>query len=191
MFKLKVISSSARPGRIGPTLARWISEKAQNHGQFAVELLDLGEVNLPLMNEAALPEEQNYEHELTRWWSAQITEAEAFIFVTAEYNHSYPAPLKNALEYLVNEWEKKPAGIVSYSDGAFAGVRALAHLKADLLEMQVVSIYESVNVPNINDLISEEGNFAPNELILKSADRMLEQLVVWTRGMKVMRDTRE
>ena len=119
MYKLKVISATVRPGRKGPIIANWIAETARNTGNFEVEVLDLGEVNLPLMSEAIHPIMRQYEHEHSKQWSAKIDEADAFIFVTAEYDYSYPASLKNALEYLVHEWAYKAAGIVSYSIGPF------------------------------------------------------------------------
>ena len=91
MYKLKIISSTVRPGRKGPVIAKWIAEEAQKHGGFEVEVLDLGEINLPVMNEAVHPVMKQYEHEHTKQWSAKIEEADAFIFVTAEYDYSYPA----------------------------------------------------------------------------------------------------
>ena len=89
VYKLKIISSTVRPGRKGPIIAKWITEAAKTHG-FEVEFLDLGEINLPLMNEAVHPIMRQYEHEHTKQWSAKIEEADALIFVTAEYDYSYP-----------------------------------------------------------------------------------------------------
>src|ERR1700709_2830190 len=102
------------------------------------------------MNEAVHPIMKQYEHEHTKQWSAKIEEADAFIFVTAEYDYSYPASLKNAIEYLVHEWAYKPAGMVSYSIGPFAGVRAVSSLKADLLSLKTIAIGEGVTIPMIN-----------------------------------------
>src|ERR1700712_4629105 len=134
MYKLKIISSTVRPGRKGPTIAKWIADVAKAHNNFEVEILDLGEINLPLMNEAVHPMMRQYKHEHTKQWSAKIEEADAFIFVTAEYDYNYPAPLRNALEYLFSEWNYKAAGIVSYG-GVSAGTRAANSLKADLATM--------------------------------------------------------
>src|SRR5580658_2143159 len=150
MYKLKIISSSVRPGRKGPIVASWITEEATKHGAFEPELLDLGEIALPLMNEAAHPRMKKYEHEHSKQWSQKIDEADAFIFVTAEYDYSYPASLKNALEYLLHEWAYKPAGLVSYSIGPFAGVRAMNNLRPDLLSMKVVSLGEWVTIPSVD-----------------------------------------
>jgi NAD(P)H-dependent FMN reductase len=188
MYKVKVISSTVRPGRKGPTIAKWITEAAKNHGGFEVELLDLGEINLPLMNEAIHPIMRQYEHEHSKQWSAKIDEADAFIFVTAEYDHSYPASLKNALEYLVHEWAYKPAGLVSYSIGPFAGVRAISNLKPDLLSLKVIGLAEAVNIPSYNEFINEDGVFTPNELLTKSATVMFTQLARWVKGLKAIKE---
>ena len=187
MYKVKVISSSVRPGRKGPVIAKWITDVAQKHG-FEVELLDLGEINLPLMNEAVHPRLKQYEHEHTKQWSAKIEEADAFIFVTAEYDYSYPAPLKNALEYLVQEWAYKPAGIVSYSIGPFAGVRAAANLKPDLLSLKVIALLEAVNIPAYNQFLNEDDEFVPNELLINSSALMLKELTRWTKGLKAIKE---
>lgn len=190
MYKLKVISSSVRPGRKGPVVAAWIAGLAEKSGLYEVEVLDLGEVNLPLMNEPNHPILQQYQHEHTRTWSGKIKEADAFIFVSAEYDYSYPAPLKNAMEYLVHEWAYKAAGIVSYSAGPFAGVRALASLKADLLSMRVVSIAESVTIPSLYEQISADGQLEPTEIVSKSAELMIQELARWSKGMQLIRENK-
>lgn len=186
MYKLKIISSTVRPGRKGPTIAKWIADVAQAHGSFEAEVLDLGEINLPLMNEAIHPIMRQYEHDHTKQWSAKIAEADAFVFVTAEYDYSYPASLKNAIEYLVHEWGYKASGIVSYSLGPFAGVRAVMSLKGDLLSLKNIALAEAVNIPAYNQFFGEDGEFTPNEILTKQAATMLDQLVRWTKGMKVI-----
>ncbi len=98
MYNLKVITSTVRPGRKGPVIAAWIAEKAKQTGNFNVEILELGEINLPMMNEPHHPMMRKYEYEHTKKWSAKIDEADAFIFVTAEYDYTYPAPLRNAID---------------------------------------------------------------------------------------------
>ncbi|MFC5411321.1 NADPH-dependent FMN reductase [Larkinella bovis] len=186
MYNLKIINSTVRPSRKGPLVVNWMAELARQHGDFAVEVLDLAEINLPIMNELAHPRLKQYEHEHTKQWSARIEEADAFIFVTAEYDHSYPAPLKNALEYLVQEWGYKAAGIVSYG-GISAGTRAATALKADLIALKVVPLFEAVNIPFFEQFINEESGFTPNEISHKSAHVMLNELARWTKGMLVIR----
>ncbi len=189
MYNLKIITSTVRPGRKGPIIAAWVAEMAAKNGQFNVEVLDLGEINLPLMNEANHPVMKKYEHEHTKQWSAKIDEADAFIFVTAEYDYGYPAPLRNALEYLLHEWGYKPAGIVSYG-GVSAGTRASQALKMDLGTLRMVPLSEQVNIPFFSQFINEQGQFVPNEISLKAAETLFKQLVRWTKGLKLIKEDR-
>lgn len=189
MYKLKIISSTVRPGRKGPVIARWVEKMAKAHGGFDVELLDLGEVNLPLMNEPNHPRLKKYEFEHTKKWSAAIDEADCFVFVTAEYDYNYPAPLRNALEYLVHEWAYKAAGIVSYG-GVSAGTRAVNNLKADLSTFKIVPIMEMVNIPFFTQFINEESEFVASEITEKAARAMFKEMVRWTKGLKVIKEDR-
>ncbi len=190
MYNLKIISSTVRPGRKGPIVANWITELAKQQGNFNAELLDLGEINLPMMDEPNHPVLKKYQHEHTKKWSAKIDEAEAFIFVTAEYDFNYPAPLRNALEYLHQEWGYKAAGIVSYG-GVSAGTRATNSLKADLSSFRIVPLQETVNFPFFNQNINDQNEFVVNETSHKAAETMLRQLVRWTKGLKSIRENKE
>ncbi|MET3115486.1 NAD(P)H-dependent FMN reductase [Pedobacter sp. CG_S7] len=187
MYKLKIISSSVRPGRKGPVVAKWIASMAIQNGNFDVEVLDLGEVNLPMMNEPQHPSLKKYEHEHTKKWSAKIDEADAFIFVTAEYDFNYPAPLRNALEYLYLEWGYKAAGLVSYGNVS-GGTRAANSLKADLSTFKVVPLYEAVNFPFFQDNINDQDEFLANEISVKAAADMFKELIRWTKGLKSIRE---
>jgi NAD(P)H-dependent FMN reductase len=185
MNNLKIITSTIRPGRKGPLVAAWIAEVAGKNSQFEVEILDLAEINLPLMNEANHPAMQKYEHQHTKDWSAKIIAADAFIFVTAEYNYGYPAPLRNALEYLYKEWNYKAAGIVSYG-GISGGTRAANSLKGDLATLSIVPLASSLHFPLFNNLIVED-KFVPNESHTKAAEAMVNELLKWTEALKTMR----
>lgn len=187
MYYLKIINSTVRPGRKGPLVTEWIADIARRNGDFQVEVLDLAQINLPLMDEPEHPSEKKYIHDHTKWWSSKIDEADAFIFVTAEYDYNYPAPLRNAIEYLHWEWAYKAAGIVSYG-GVSAGTRAANSLKNDLASMRVVTLIEAVNFPffrknNIND-----DHFEANEVSYKAAGKMLSELARWTKGLKIIRE---
>ncbi len=170
-------------------IAAWIAEKAINTGNFNVEILDLGEINLPMMNEVHHPIMKKYEHQHTKDWSAKIEEADAFIFVTAEYDYNYPAPLRNAIEYLSSEWGYKAAGIVSYG-GISAGTRAANSLKADLATMMIVPLSQAVNFPMFTQFINDQGAFVPNEVSHKAAETMLHELARWTKGLKVIKESK-
>jgi NAD(P)H-dependent FMN reductase len=188
-YKLKIISSSVRTGRKGPLIAAWIAEVARQNGNFNVEILDLGEIRLPMMDEPHHPVLRKYEHEHTKKWSAVIDEADAFIFVTAEYDYSYPAPLRNALEYLIQEWAYKAAGIVSYG-GVSAGTRAANTLKSDLASFKVVPLSEAVHLPFFAQYINAEGQFVASEISQKAANTMLRELVRWTHGLKLIKENK-
>ena len=187
MINLKIISSTVRQSRKGPIIAAWIAETARADGRFQVEVLDLGEIKLPLMDEPEHPILKKYQHEHTKNWSAKIEEAEAFIFVTAEYDFSYPAPLKNALEYLVQEWGYKAAGIVSYG-GISAGTRAANNLRSDLSSFRMVPLADMVNLPFFTQYINTDQQLTPNDITKKAADAMLNELVRWTKGLKIIKE---
>ncbi|WP_159476129.1 NADPH-dependent FMN reductase [Dyadobacter sp. 3J3] len=190
MYNLKVISSTVRPGRKGPLVAAWITEVARKNPDFNVELIDLGELKLPMMDEANHPVMKKYEHAHSKKWSATIEEADAFIFVTAEYDFNYPAPLRNALEYLFHEWGYKAAGIVSYG-GLSGGTRSANSLKGDLSTFKIVPIYDAVNFPMFTQHITDEGVFSPGESSYRSAEVMLKELLRWTRGLKIIKEDKE
>jgi NAD(P)H-dependent FMN reductase len=185
-YHLKIITSSVREGRKGPAITRWITSVAEQHAAFKTELLDLAAIGLPMMDEPDHPRLKKYKHEHTKQWSAKIDEADAFIFVTAEYDHNYPAPLRNALEYLLHEWAYKPAGIVSYG-GVSAGTRAANSLKSDLASLKTVALFEMVNIPFFDKQINEHGVFMPNEISVKAADTMLNELLKWTKGLSIIK----
>jgi NAD(P)H-dependent FMN reductase len=186
LYHLKIITSTVRPGRKGTLVAAWIADVARKYGAFHVELLDLAEFKLPLMDEPNHPILKKYEHAHTKKWSAAIDEADAFIFVTAEYDYNYPAPLRNALEYLVHEWGYKAAGIVSYG-GVSAGTRAANSLKNDLATLRMVTLMEAVNFPFFSQNINDQNEFLPNEISYKAAETMLRELVRWSKGLCVVR----
>ncbi len=186
MFNLKIINSTVRPGRKGPLVMNWIAGIASKHDKFTTEVIDLAEENLPMMNEPNHPSMKKYTHEHTKRWSEKIDAADAFIFVTAEYDYNYPAPLRNAIEYLFKEWNYKAAGIVSYG-GVSAGTRASNCLKNDLASVKAVAITEAVNFPFFTKNINDQDEFIANEISEKAANTMLDELARWTGALKVLR----
>lgn len=187
MYNLKIISSTVRPGRKGPIVTQWIAALARQTENFNTQVLDLGEINLPMMDEPNHPSKKMYQHDHTKRWSEKIEDADAFIFVTAEYDHNYPAPLRNALEYLTHEWKYKPAGIVSYG-GVSAGTRAMKSLQGDLVSLGILPLIEAVNFPFFNQNINQWNEFEASETSHVAAENMLTQLVRWTKGMKAVRE---
>ncbi len=176
---LQIIVGSTRPGRVGLSVAEWIADVARHRGGFEVELVDLAEVGLPLLDEPNHPRLHDYQHEHTRRWSETIERGDAFVFVVPEYNHSFNAATKNALDYLHREWQDKPVGLVTYG-GVSAGTRSANHLKVVLGALKMIPITEAVNIPFVNQFIDDDGRFVPNEITEGAAEVMLGQLDRWT-----------
>lgn len=151
---LQIIIASTRPGRIGPTIADWVRQRAEEHGGFDVEVVDLAEVDLPLFDEPGHPKLGQYTHEATQRWSATVARADAFVFVMPEYNHSFNAALKNALDHLFAEWEDKPVAFVSYG-GVSGGLRAVAAIKPVVAALRMVPVLEGIPLPMVFARISD------------------------------------
>ena len=185
--KLHVVICSTRPGRVGPSVARWFHEYAAHHGKFDVELVDLADFKLPLYDEPLHPAQQKYTHEHTKKWAVSVAAADAYIFVTPEYNYCPPPSLVNALDYVYREWNYKPCGFVSYG-GVSGGLRAVQAAKLQVTTLKLMPMMEGVMVPMVASLIDEAGQFQSNALIDKSALTLLDELRYWTDGLKAMRD---
>jgi len=186
MYNLKIITSTTREGRKGIAIANWITAFAKEDNRFNVTLLDLAEINLPFMDEPNHPRLQQYKHEHTKRWSEMISTADAFIIVLSEYNYGFPAPIKNALDFLFQEWKYKPVAFVSYG-GISGGLRATQMLKQVVTTLSMMPLTEQVNVPFFAKLINEQGEFVPTNEIIQSANGMLSALSRWTDAMKQMR----
>lgn len=187
---LHVIICSTRPGRVGPSVARWFDGFAREHGRFDVKLVDLADFNLPVYDEPVHPAMQDYKHEHTKKWSKSVASADAYAFVMPEYNFSPTPALVNALDYVYKEWNYKPCGIVSYG-GVSGGLRAAQAVKLQLTTLKMMPMFESVMVPMVARQIDDSGKFQSNELIDKSATNLLDELLYWTNGLKAMRDKRD
>ena len=186
MPKLYVIAVSTRPGRAGFPLSQWIFDRAKSHGGFDVELVDLKEENLPMFDEPRHPRLRQYEHEHTKRWSTKIDAADAFIFVTPEYDHGTPPSLINALIYLAQEWAHKAVGFVSYG-GPAGGTRAVQMVKPMMIGLRLTVLFESVIAPMFAEQIDGNGAFHASALQETGAKQMLDALVKWTKALAVMR----
>jgi NAD(P)H-dependent FMN reductase len=175
MPRLQIIIASTRPGRVGLPIGQWVYERALSHRAFDVELVDLAELNLPFMDEPHHPRLRRYTHQHTRDWSARVDAADAFVFVTPEYNHGFNAPLKNAIDYLHHEWMYKPVGFVSYG-GVAAGTRAMQMIKPVLAVLKMTPVAEAVNIPFVRQFIDDDGELHPNEVMEQAATAMLDEL---------------
>src|SRR5690349_89931 len=173
--RLQIIIASTRPGRVGLPVAEWFTGRARAHGGFALDPVDLAELALPFMDEPNHPRLRRYEHQHTKDWSARVEAADAFVFVTPEYNHSYNAVLKNAIDFLHNEWAYKPVGFASYG-GIAAGTRALQALKPVVAALRMTPVVEAVHIPFVGQFVDEDEVFRPNEVLDQAADAMLVEL---------------
>jgi NAD(P)H-dependent FMN reductase len=171
---------------VGPAVAQWFYDLAVTNGNFDVELVDLAQVDLPLFNEPKHPILQQYEFEHTKKWSAIITRADALVFVIPEYNHSFNAATKNAIDYLHNEWKQKPVGIVSYGSMAM-GVRAVQALKPVFAQLRMPYSGEvTIPLPMVPVV---DGVFAGNDVLVTGAQAMLKELGVMAPLFKGLRES--
>ncbi|MEO7752639.1 MAG: NAD(P)H-dependent oxidoreductase [Terracoccus sp.] len=134
MNKLSIVVSSTRPGRIGPKVAEWVAAQAPA-SDWEVELLDLAAIDLPFFNEEDMPKNGNYALPHTKRWASAVFESDAIVIVTPQYNRSFPAPIKNAIDYLFAEWDSKPIALVGYgwtgaTDATTDLDKVLTHVKA-------------------------------------------------------------
>jgi NAD(P)H-dependent FMN reductase len=173
-LKLHTIVASTRPGRVGPSIAKWFNEFAAEHGKFDPVLVDLADFNLPVYDEPEHPRLRNYHHAHTKAWSESVSEADAFVFVTPEYNYGPPPSLLNALNYLALEWNYTPAGFVSYG-GISGGLRAVQVTKQILTTFKVMPVPEGVPMPMVFPHL-ENGVLKPAEIYKTSAATMLDEL---------------
>ena len=183
---LQIVIASTRPGRVGLPVAQWFDGVARAQGDFDVEVVDLAEVALPLFDEPGHPIARQYLHPHTVAWSESVDRADAFVFVVPEYNHSYNAAIKNALDYLHVEWNYKPVGFVSYG-GVAAGTRAMTALKPVVAALRMVPVVEAVNIPFVAQFIDDEGRFVPNDQLTFGAAGMLAELAELEGALRTLR----
>jgi NAD(P)H-dependent FMN reductase len=157
-MKLAIIIGSTRPGRVTERLARWVINEAKELPQTDLDIIDLVDYDMPLFNETSSPRYNSNRQlsEPVREFLAKLDSSEAVIMVTPEYNHSMPAVLKNALDYVDWQLSKKPIAFVGH--GTVGGARAIEHLKNIVSETKGLPIPESVAFTmRVNDVLSEEG----------------------------------
>lgn len=184
-LNLAIIIGSTRPGRVGPSVAQWALDAAQHHDEFDARLVDLADFNLPLLDEPEHPSLKRYHHDHTKRWSEEIDGADAFVFVTPEYDYFAPASLVNAIQCLSQEWRYKPAGIVSYG-GVSGGLRSTQTLRVLLSNMNVHTLPQSVSIQFVKQHL-RDGIFTPPEHAPAGADTMLSELAKWAGALTQLR----
>lgn len=187
--RLVMVVGSVREGRFGPVVASWLAEQARERGGFEIDVVDLAEVELPLALPAESPKLAGDAYprpdsmaDLTR----RLEAADAFILVTPEYNHSYPASLKAAIDWHFTQWTAKPVAFVSYG-GAAGGRHAVLHLENVLTELHAVTIREGLSFPNYYLNFDFDNGRPQDEMAAGYAKAMLDQLDWWATALRSAR----
>jgi NAD(P)H-dependent FMN reductase len=154
-MNVQIIIGSTRPGRIGPQVAEWLVGNLPKDDRADYEIVDIAAFKLPLFDEAIHPSMNQYQHEHTKVWSQKIKQADAYIYLTPEYNAGYPAALKNAIDYLYHEWRDKPVMIASYGVGGGPTASAQLRQVAERLKMRPVDTSPAFTVSR--DMSGEDG----------------------------------
>ena len=184
MLKIAIILGSTRPGRNGEAVSQWVYEIAKKRNDANFELLDIKDYNLPLLDEPIPPSMGQYSKEHTKTWALKIDSYDAYVFVTAEYNHGIPGPLKNAIDFLNKEWGNKVAGFVSY--GGAGGVRSVEQLRLVMAELKVATVRAQVTLSLFTDF-ENFTKFKPASFQEKAVNTMLDEVVSWGGALKTLR----
>jgi NAD(P)H-dependent FMN reductase len=185
MLKVGIIAGSTRPGRKAAAVAKWVHDilKSRNDAEF--EIVDIEDYKLPLLDEPVPPSRHQYSKPHTKAWSEKIGSLDAFIFVTPEYNHATSGALKNAIDFLFQEWNNKAAGFVSY--GGSGGVRAVENLRLVMGEVKVADVRAQVALSLYTDF-ENFTTFKPHEKHDKSVHAMADEVIAWGGALKGVRD---
>ncbi|MET7856580.1 NAD(P)H-dependent oxidoreductase [Streptomyces sp. NPDC005318] len=179
-LKVAVILASNREGRFAPVVADWFLSRAADHPDVETDLVDVAALDLPTaLGHRPGPDAQAQLAEV----SLRLAAADAFVVVTPEYNHSYPAPLKNLIDRYRAEWQAKPVAFVSYG-GVSGGLRAVEHLRQVFAELHAVSIRDTVSFHNAGALFDDEGRHRDPAGADAAAKTLLDQLVWWGRALR-------
>ncbi len=190
-MKISVILGSIRPIRRGGRVAQWLMSELSKQKDITVELLDLLDYPLPFFDESNSPQglEGNYTNKVAKKWSAKIAGADGFIMITPEYNHGTSGVLKNALDWLYPEWNKKPVAFVSYARGAGGGIRAVEQLRTVVIELQMAPIHNALHISQVIDTIDEKGNLLQGNYKERLAN-LMDELLWWAKALKTARETK-
>jgi NAD(P)H-dependent FMN reductase len=182
--RIAIILGSTRPNRRGEPVANWVLEIASRRDDADFELVDLLDYPLPHLDEPLPPRLRQYEHDHTKAWAVTIAAFDGFVIVTPEYNSGVAGVLKNALDYLFEEWRNKAVGFVSY--GSFGGVRAAEHLRLVAAELEMADVRQQVALSLFGDF-DEHENFEPREHNIGALMTMLDQVVDWSAALAPLR----
>jgi NAD(P)H-dependent FMN reductase len=190
MTVISVIVGSTREGRFSDKPAKWIFDQLKSRDSVEARLLDLRDFPMPFFDQAvppAMPGRPAYENPVVAKWTKAIGESDGFIFVTPEYNYGTSAVLKNALDWVYPEWNRKAAAVVSY--GSAAGARSVQQLRDTAVELQLVPIRSSLLIPVSTLWAHFQGGDVQAGLaeLEVPAMAMIDDLLWWTRALKTAR----
>lgn len=192
MTTVSIIVGSTREKRFSENAARWIKKHLDQRPNLTTRVLDLRDYELPFFDSAMLPGipgRPPYENEAVRRWTEQIATSDAFVVATAEYNFGPPAVLKNALDWVYPEWQRKPIGFVSW--GSVGGARAVQQLREISIELQMAPIRNAVHIPAGAIFAHFQGKTDEIDAVLKTQDdiavRMVDDLLWWSNALKTAR----
>jgi NAD(P)H-dependent FMN reductase len=193
-INIKVIAGSTREGRFSDKAAAWIAEEIKKEEGVAVEVLDLRDYEMPFFNEPVSPafKQEPYKNEVVARFTKKIAEGDAFVIVTPEYNHGTSAVLKNALDWVYEEWNNKPVAFVSY--GSVGGARAVEQLRLVAIELQMAPIRNAVHIPGEQYFPALFGKTDIKDLFAgqtQKAKAMIDQLLWWARALKRSREEKQ
>ncbi len=186
-LKIKVIVGSTREGRFSDKAAEWIAGEVRKQEGVEVEVLDLRDYEMPFFNEAVSPahKQVQYSHEAVARFTQKIAESDAYVVVSPEYNHSTSAVLKNAFDWVYQEWGKKPVSFMSY--GSVGGARAVEHLRLIAVELHMAPVRDAVHISGEQYFPVLFGKNDAGELfasLTKPAEVMITQLLWWANALK-------
>ncbi|MET9434306.1 NAD(P)H-dependent oxidoreductase [Streptomyces sp. NPDC006551] len=179
-LRLAVIVASNREGRFGPVIADWFLAQAAGREDFTVDVVDLAEIDLP--TSLSYRPDAAVRAELAKV-SPVLAAADAFVVLTPEYNHSFPASLKSLIDWHFTEWQAKPVGFVSYG-GISGGLRAVEHLRQVYAELHAVTVRDTVAFPHAHGQFEEDGGHKDPTGPDAAAKTMLDQIAWWARALR-------
>jgi NAD(P)H-dependent FMN reductase len=190
MTTIAVIIGSTRQGRFSEKPARWIFGHVKKREGIQARLLDLRDYAMPFFDQGtppAMPGRAPYEHEVVKRWTGEIAASDGFIIVTPEYNFGPPAVLKNAIDWVYPEWNRKAVSFVSY--GSAMGARSVQQLRETAVELQMAPIRTSVHIPVATFWAQFQGGDVDKGLaeLEKQAGTLIDDLLWWTEALKAAR----
>lgn len=189
-LRIAIVLGSTRPGRRGDQVAQWVAAVARDHApDVDFPVVDIAAQGLPLLDEPAPAAVGGYRNPHTRSWAEVVRTFDGYLFVTPEYNHSAPAALKNAIDYLFTEWNDKAAGFVSY--GLNGGICAVEHLRGVLSEVKIACVRSQVALSLFTDFVIDDmtqpGTFTPAQHQTGQLHRVIDEIISWAKALRSVR----